>query len=42
MMDKKHIDRTTVTFYMGKYARPSRIYHQEFEGGVETLMQSKK
>jgi hypothetical protein len=33
MMDK-NIDRTTVVFLHGKYARPTRIYHQEFEGGV--------
>jgi hypothetical protein len=35
MMDKKHTIEQLLSFYMGKkYARPSRIYHQEFEGGV--------
>jgi hypothetical protein len=32
MMDKTSIEQL-LSFYMGKkYARPTRIYHQEFEG----------
>jgi hypothetical protein len=34
MMDKNTSIEQLLSFYMGKKIRQTRIYHQEFEGGV--------
>jgi hypothetical protein len=34
MMDKTHRSNNCYLLHGKKYARPTRIYHQEFEGGV--------